>query len=99
MGVSPPLLGGRPNWTGALSGGGAANLRATGIGCFFDDAMHELLSLTDERWQSLYHFTIGGAVWDERLRTLAAYHHLDPKIEELPDAGLRERDIGERLGV
>lgn len=54
---------------------------------------------TDERWQSLYHFTIGGGVWDERLRTLAAYHHLDPKIEELPDAGLREKDIGERLGV
>lgn len=55
----------------------AADLRATGIGCFFDDAMHELLGLADERWQSLYHFTIGGAVWDERLQTLPAYHHLD----------------------
>ncbi|MGH8651935.1 MAG: nitroreductase family protein [Gammaproteobacteria bacterium] len=55
----------------------AADLRATGIGCFFDDAMHELLGLDDERWQSLYHFTIGGAVWDERLQTSAAYHHLE----------------------
>ncbi len=55
----------------------AAGLRATGIGCFFDDAMHELLGLADERWQSLYHFTIGGAVWDERLQSLAAYHHLE----------------------
>ncbi|MGH8609058.1 MAG: SagB/ThcOx family dehydrogenase [Gammaproteobacteria bacterium] len=54
----------------------AADLRATGIGCFFDDTMHELLGLTDERWQSLYHFTIGGAIWDERLQTLPAYHHL-----------------------
>jgi len=55
----------------------AAGLQATGIGCFFDDAMHELLGLADPRWQSLYHFTIGGAVWDERLQTLAAYHHLE----------------------
>ncbi len=60
----------------------AADLRATGIGCFFDDAMHELLGLADERWQSLYHFTIGGALQDERLQSLPAYHHLDRRAPE-----------------
>jgi SagB-type dehydrogenase family enzyme len=54
----------------------AAGLRGTGIGCYFDDAMHQVLGLTDERWQSLYHFTVGGPVEDTRLRTLAPYAHL-----------------------
>lgn len=51
----------------------AAGLSATGIGCYFDDAVHELLGLADTRWQSLYHFTLGKAVWDERLTALPAY--------------------------
>ena len=51
----------------------AAGLSATGIGCYFDDAVHELLGLADSRWQSLYHFTLGRAVWDQRLTTLPAY--------------------------
>jgi SagB-type dehydrogenase family enzyme len=55
----------------------AARLRATGIGCFFDDAVHELLGLRDRSLQSLYHFTVGAPVPDLRLRTLGAYHHLD----------------------
>ena len=54
----------------------AAGTRATGIGCFFDDAMHEVLGISDHRWQSLYHFTVGGAVDDPRLQTLPAYWHL-----------------------
>ncbi|MGQ0657544.1 MAG: SagB/ThcOx family dehydrogenase [Chromatiales bacterium] len=57
-------------------GAEAAGVRATGIGCFFDDAMHELLGITDQRWQSLYHFTVGGAVDDARLTTLPPYWHL-----------------------
>ncbi len=44
-----------------------------GIGCYFDDAVHELLGLADSRWQSLYHFTLGRARWDERLTTAPAY--------------------------
>jgi hypothetical protein len=56
----------------------AARVRATGIGCFFDDAVHELLGLHNRSLHTLYHFTVGGPVPDERLRTLAAYHHLDP---------------------
>jgi nitroreductase len=55
----------------------AAGIRATGIGCFFDDVMHDILGITDHSWQSLYHFTVGGPLEDERLQTIAAYDHLD----------------------
>jgi SagB-type dehydrogenase family enzyme len=51
----------------------AAGLRGTGIGCFFDDEMHGLLGLRDAEWQTLYHFTAGGALDDARLTTLPAY--------------------------
>ena len=51
----------------------AAGVRATGIGCFFDDEMHALLGIGDDCWQSLYHFTLGGPVDDSRLSTLAPY--------------------------
>ena len=54
----------------------AAGIRSTGIGCFFDDAMHEILGISDHSWQSLYHFTVGGAVDDPRLQTLPAYWYL-----------------------
>lgn len=54
----------------------AAGIRATGIGCFFDDAMHRLLGLTGLAWQSLYHFTAGGPLEDQRLQTLLPYAHL-----------------------
>jgi nitroreductase len=55
---------------------GAAGLSGTGIGCFFDDAVHELLGLKDRRFQTIYHFTVGGALEDSRLQTLPAYFHL-----------------------
>jgi SagB-type dehydrogenase family enzyme len=55
----------------------AAARRATGIGCFFDDAVHELLGLRDRSLATLYHFTVGGPLDDARLRTVDAYHHLD----------------------
>jgi SagB-type dehydrogenase family enzyme len=51
----------------------AAGVRATGIGCYFDDEMHALLGIGDARWQSLYHFTVGGPVEDARLTTLPPY--------------------------
>jgi SagB-type dehydrogenase family enzyme len=60
----------------------AAGLRGTGIGCYFDDAFHDLLGLRDDRFQSLYHFTVGGPVDDPRLMTLPAYFHLDPARHE-----------------
>jgi hypothetical protein len=51
----------------------AAGVRSTGIGCFFDDEMHALLGISGHAWQSLYHFTMGGAVDDRRLSTLPPY--------------------------
>ena len=54
----------------------AAGLQGTGIGCFFDDEVHRLLGIGDHSWQSLYHFTVGGAVVDGRIRTVPAYGHL-----------------------
>ena len=50
-----------------------AGLRGTGIGCFFDDPVHEAFGLSGLELQSLYHFTIGGPVEDARLSTLPAY--------------------------
>lgn len=57
-------------------GAEAHGLRATGIGCFFDNAVHRLLGIDDRSYQSLYHFTVGHPVEDERLVTLPAYYHL-----------------------
>lgn len=54
----------------------AQGVRGTGIGCFFDDEMHDTLGIRDLNYQSLYHFTIGGAVEDLRLKTGPAYGHL-----------------------
>jgi SagB-type dehydrogenase family enzyme len=51
----------------------AAGVRATGIGCFFDDPVHRVFGLEGLAFQSLYHFTVGGAVDDPRLTTLAPY--------------------------
>ena len=52
----------------------AARVRATGIGCFFDDPVHRVLGwYPDTQFQSLYHFTVGGAVDDHRLTTLPPY--------------------------
>ena len=51
----------------------ALGIRGTGIGCYFDDPMHQVLGLTDRRFQDLYHFTMGGPVEDKRLTTLPAY--------------------------
>lgn len=55
----------------------AAGLRATGIGCFLDDEMHRLLGLRNAKFQTLYHFTVGGPVEDSRLTTHEAYAHLE----------------------
>jgi nitroreductase len=51
----------------------AYGIQATGIGCFFDNPVHKLLGLRDRSYQSLYHFTVGGAVIDARLTTLPPY--------------------------
>ena len=56
----------------------AAGVRATGIGCFFDDPVHEITAVQGLSLQSLYHFTIGGPVEDGRLQTLPPYGHVKP---------------------
>jgi SagB-type dehydrogenase family enzyme len=51
----------------------SAGARGTGIGCFYDDPVHDLLGLTGHAFQSLYHFTIGIPVEDTRLSTERGY--------------------------
>jgi SagB-type dehydrogenase family enzyme len=51
----------------------ATGVRATGIGCFFDDPVHQVMGFDDAMYQSLYHFTTGGHVEDTRLTTLPPY--------------------------
>jgi hypothetical protein len=69
----------RLHWeTGVLGqalylGAEAAGRRATGIGCFFDDVVHDTLGLADSRFRNLYHFTLGGAIEDRRLSTRPGY--------------------------
>jgi SagB-type dehydrogenase family enzyme len=51
----------------------AAGVRGTGIGCFYDDPVHDTLGLTGHAWQSLYHFSVGQPVEDTRLETAPGY--------------------------
>ncbi|NOQ15439.1 MAG: hypothetical protein GQ581_00090 [Methyloprofundus sp.] len=51
----------------------AMQIQGTGIGCFFDDLVHDFLGLQGKEYQSLYHFTVGGALHDDRILTLPAY--------------------------
>jgi nitroreductase len=51
----------------------AAGARATGIGCFYDDPVHEVLGLDGHAFQSLYHFTVGMPVDDVRLTSDSGY--------------------------
>ena len=58
----------------------AVGLAGTGIGCFFDDALHALLGLAPGpdglgAFQAVYHFTIGQALVDERIQTTPPYAH------------------------
>ncbi len=51
-----------------------AGIRATGIGCYFDDSVHTAFGIVSREWQSFYHFTVGSPVEDSRLTTLPAYN-------------------------
>ena len=51
----------------------AAGVRATGIGCFYDDPVHAVLGLETHAFQSLYHFTVGVQVEDRRLTSETGY--------------------------
>ena len=61
-------------------------LRGTGIGCFFDDALHQLIGLSEfaaanAPLQSVYHFTVGLPLIDTRIATEPPYAHLSPNPE------------------
>jgi hypothetical protein len=51
----------------------AAGARATGIGCYYDDPVHDLLGLSGYAWQDLYHFSMGLPVEDTRLTSEPGY--------------------------
>jgi len=82
--LGPALDGGpwwyrRLHWEAGLLGqvlyleAEAAGVRATGIGCFFDDVGHDTLGLAGGRFRDLYPFPVGGAVEDRRLTTRSGY--------------------------
>ncbi|MBS1144949.1 MAG: hypothetical protein H6R14_2355 [Proteobacteria bacterium] len=58
----------------------AAGVRGTGIGCFFDDPVHQLAGLAGPRYQSVYHFTVGTPITDARIETGPPY----PQRQEKP---------------
>lgn len=51
----------------------AQGLRGTGVGCFFDDPVQEAAGVDTDRFQAVYHFTIGLPVEDPRIETTPAY--------------------------
>ena len=63
----------------------AAGGRATGIGCYYDEPVHELLGLSGYAWQDLYHFSMGLPIEDTRLTSEPGY-----SWEVAPEAGSSE---------
>jgi len=51
----------------------ASGIRGTGIGCFLDDASKQVFGIAGDRFEVLYHFTMGGPVEDTRLQTDPPY--------------------------
>ncbi|WP_432698460.1 nitroreductase family protein [Marinobacterium sp. YM272] len=54
----------------------ALGLNGTGIGCFFDDGVHQLLGIEDQSLQVVYGFAAGEGLKDERVSGMSGYHHL-----------------------
>ena len=63
----------------------AVGARATGIGCYYDEPVHELLGLSGYQWQDLYHFSIGLPIEDTRLTSEPGYEW----EEREPGSGIR----------
>ncbi len=68
-----PVLGGGHVRPDPVSGAEAAGVRSTGMGCYFDEPVHQVLGLAENQFQSLYHFTVGVPLKDHRLRTWPPY--------------------------
>jgi SagB-type dehydrogenase family enzyme len=65
----------------------AAGVQGTGIGCYFDDVVHQALGLRNRRFQDIYHFTMGTALPDSRLVSEPAYAHLPDRPGMGPNIG------------
>jgi SagB-type dehydrogenase family enzyme len=50
----------------------ARALQGTGIGCFFDEPVRELLGLEESGFRTLYHFTVGRGITDSRVEVAPA---------------------------
>jgi hypothetical protein len=68
----------------------AAGARATGIGCYYDEPVHELLGLSGDAWQDLYHFSMGLPIEDTRLTSEPGYDW-----ERNPGSGIRDPGSGD----
>jgi len=55
----------------------ASGFRGTGIGCYFDEPVHETLGIESSALKSVYHFTVGMPLIDDRIETLPPYDHLE----------------------
>jgi SagB-type dehydrogenase family enzyme len=76
--------------------------RGTGVGCYFDDSMHEVLGLKDAAFASLYHFTVGAGLVDSRIQTEPPYGERtipDTKNETQGAAAMAEDTGFERVDV
>lgn len=74
-------------------------LRGTGIGCYFDDPVRELLGVKGNSLESFYHFTIGGPTDDIRLQTHPPYiwaEEISPGKCVWEDEGLSEGKVLEK---
>ena len=69
----------------------AAGARATGIGCYYDEPVHELLGLSGYVWQDLYHFSMGLPIEDTRLTSEPGYDW----EERDPGFGIRDSGFGD----
>ncbi|KAH7307337.1 hypothetical protein KP509_22G054900 [Ceratopteris richardii] len=63
----------------------AFGVSATGIGCYFDDPVHDVLGLKTKEFQSLYLLSVGAAVEDKRIAGLPPYPAPKPKDAKAPE--------------
>jgi hypothetical protein len=53
----------------------ALGMGGSGMGCFLDDIVHELLRIKGRSFQNIYHYTVGTPVPDQQLEDEPPYAH------------------------